>query len=74
MSDKWLRERQQKEGLLLNADSRHQGMSPVNPLQDDLAVNKSLRKRPKPAPTVVPPQSTTLQAVEACSTGQAAIH
>jgi hypothetical protein len=49
----WLRERQQQEGLLLNADGRLKGMSPANPLPRDSAVNKSLSKKPKP-PSAVP--------------------
>ncbi len=37
------------------------------------SVNKSLCKKPKPQPSAVPPPGTTnLQAVAACSTGQAA--
>jgi hypothetical protein len=61
----WLRERQQQEGLLLNADGRLKGMSPANPLPRDSAVNKSLSKKPKP-----PPSGAGVQAVEACSTSQ----
>ncbi|WP_261341517.1 hypothetical protein [Blastopirellula marina] len=37
----WLRERQQQEGLLLNADGRLKGMSPANPLPRDSAVKKA---------------------------------
>ncbi|PQO30426.1 hypothetical protein DTL21_24030 [Bremerella cremea] len=51
----WLRERQQQEGLLLNADGRLKGMSPANPLPRDSAVNKSLSKKPKSPPLGVPP-------------------
>jgi len=50
----WLRERQQQEGLLLNADGRLKGMSPANPLPKDSAVNKSLKQKPKPLPATVP--------------------
>ena len=52
----WLaeRERQQQEGLLLNADGRLKGMSPANPLPKDSAVNKSLSKKPKPPLSGVP--------------------
>jgi hypothetical protein len=48
------RERQQQEGLLLNADGRLNGMSPANPLPTDSAVNKSLSQKPKPPPSGVP--------------------
>ncbi|MCG6155701.1 hypothetical protein [Rubinisphaera margarita] len=50
----WLRERQQQEGLLLNADGRLKGMSPANPLPRNSAMNKRLSKKPKPPPSGVP--------------------
>jgi len=50
----WLRERQQQEGLLLNADGRLKGMSPANPLPQNSAVNRSLSKKSKPPPSGVP--------------------
>ena len=50
----WLRERQQLEGLKLNADGRLKGMSPAIPLPRDSAVNNSLSKKPKPPPSDVP--------------------
>jgi hypothetical protein len=50
----WLRERQQQEGLLLNADGRLKGLSLANPLPRDSAVNKRLSKKAKPPPSGVP--------------------
>jgi hypothetical protein len=50
----WLRERQQQEGLLLNADGRLKGMSPANQLPRDSAGKKSLKQKPKPPPSGVP--------------------
>ncbi|MCA8982954.1 MAG: hypothetical protein KDA76_04270 [Planctomycetaceae bacterium] len=54
----WLAERQQRqcEGLWLNDKNAAIGLSKLNPLPKDSAVNKSLSKKPpKPAtPTVKP--------------------
>jgi hypothetical protein len=49
-SHEWMaeRQRQQCEGMLLNADGRLKGMSPANPLPRDSAVNKNLSRQPKP--------------------------
>jgi len=47
------------------------GLSKMNPLPRDSAVNKSLSKKPKPPPSGVTLNGLNCQAVEACSTGQA---
>jgi hypothetical protein len=63
--DEWLAERQQQcEGLWLNDKNAVIGLSKMNPLPGDSAVNKSLSKKPKPPPSGVP----VFQPCQACST------
>jgi hypothetical protein len=52
----WLAERQQRqcEGLWLNDKNAVIGLSKMNPLPRDSAVNKSLKQKPKPPPSGVP--------------------
>ncbi len=52
----WLRERQRRqcEGLWLNDKNAVIGLSKLNPLPRDSAVNKSLKQKPKPLPSGVP--------------------
>ncbi|MCA8982946.1 MAG: hypothetical protein KDA76_04230 [Planctomycetaceae bacterium] len=54
-SHEWLaeRQRQQCEGLWLNDKNAVNGLSKLNPLPKDSAVNKSLSKKPKPPPSGV---------------------
>lgn len=52
----WLAERQRRqcEGLWLNDDNAVIGLSKLNPLPKDSAVNKSLSKKPKPSKPATP--------------------
>ncbi|MBR9803380.1 hypothetical protein GYB59_17575 [bacterium] len=51
----WLREqRAVRKGLWLNEKNAVIGLSKLNPLPKDSAVNKSLSKKPKPAKAATP--------------------
>jgi len=69
----WLVEQRQCEGLWLNDKNAVVGLSKLNPLPRDSAVNKSLSKQPARAatPTVKPAQPATLQPFKAKAVGKA---